>query len=126
MARPPSPDKWSGAANVAAAEGADVAPQMGRQRPQGIMGILLHTKPALTVSETRDQLGISNGVAHFIIAGRKALDAVTSGESDSGTTVIEHVVVGTVNVVTDMSDEPQPEPEPEPEQKDELAPVVEK
>ena len=115
MGQPPTPDQWQqmdGATNAAAAEGAEVPPQMGSSGRPGVMGILLHTDPPLSVDDTQHKLGVSLPIAHYVVAARKALDAVTDAESGTGTTVIEHVIVGSVSLVTDMS-EPEPEPEAE-------------
>jgi len=100
----------------AAAEGADVPADPSPSEPSGILGVLLHTEPALSVSETERELGVSTGPAHLVVAAKKALDAMIDGTTGSGTTVIEHVAAGTFAMATDMSgDEPEPTPGDEPE-----------
>lgn len=104
MAEPKPPGELGDLdAGHAAAEGVDAPADPGPSKPSGIVGVLLHTEPALSVSETERELGLSTGPAHFVVAGRKALDALIDGTTGSGTTVIEHVVAGTVSVVSDTS-----------------------
>lgn len=94
----------------AAAEGVDAPADPGPSKPSGIIGVLLHTEPALSVSDTERELGLSTGPAHFVVAGRKVLDALVDGTTGSGTTVVEHVIAGTVSVVSDTSEPDTSEP----------------
>lgn len=80
----------------------------------GIMGVLLHTQPPLSVRETAEKLDVSEPVAHYVVASRKALDSLTDTESGAGTSVIEHIIVGSVGFVTDRNDEREQPAEPEP------------
>jgi len=108
MTRPARPDELAGAAdaagNAAAAEGA-AAPAAGDMGgpTRSISGILLHTEPPLSVSDTRHQLGVDETTAHYIVAGRKALDAITTTDGGTGTTVLEHLIAGSVGVARNVS-----------------------
>lgn len=110
MGKPLPPGEMS-AAEIGA-EGAEGPIGQPEAKSPGIMGILLHTQPPLSVRDTADKLDVSEPVAHYIVAARKALDAVTDTESGTGTSVLEHVIVGTVGVVTDLSDDDEPEAQP--------------
>ena len=104
MAEPKPPEQLGDLdAGHAAAEGVDAPADPGPSKPSGIIGVLLHTEPALSVSETERELGLSTGPAHFVVAGRKALDALVDGTTGSGTTVVEHVVAGAVSVAANTS-----------------------
>ena len=103
MAEPAPPDQLAAADGHAAAEGVDAPADPTPSGPSGIIGVLLHTEPALSVSETERELGVGPAAAHFVVAGRKALDSIVDGTTGSGTTVAEHVVAGAVHVATDVS-----------------------
>jgi hypothetical protein len=62
MAEPAPPGELGDLdAGHAAAEGVDAPADPGPSQPSGIVGVLLHTEPALSVSETERELGLSTG-----------------------------------------------------------------
>lgn len=114
MAEPAPPDELGGLeGGHAAAEGVDAPADPTPDGPTGILGVLLHTEPALSVADTERELGLSTGPAHFVVAAKKALDAMIDGTTGSGTTVIEHVAAGTFAVATNTSESTEGDtPEP--------------
>jgi hypothetical protein len=129
MAEPATPGELAGgegaadrgaSADATADATADTAPAEpgpepaapGSESPSGIIGVLLHTEPPLSVSEVAGELGVGKAAAHMVVAGRKALDAMIDGTTGSGTTVVEHVIAGAVELATNASadgdaDEPE-------------------
>lgn len=107
MAEPQTPDELGGLGDDGshtAAEGVDAPADPPRSGPDGIIGVLLHTEPAVTVAEVQRELGVSESTAHFVCAGRKALDAMLDGPTDAGTTVAEHLIAGSVTLSKNMSE----------------------
>lgn len=127
MAEPAPPDQLGeAAAGHAAAEGADVPADPTGGRPEGVVGILQHTEPDVSVTEIQHQLGVSDGVAHYVAAARKAMDSLTDAETGSGTTVAEHLIIGTWTTLSNMSDDDvsTDTSDDTDEQADELPPMV--
>lgn len=107
MAEPQSPDELGGIGDDGshtAAEGVDAPADPPRSGPDGIIGVLLHTEPAVTVAEVQRELGVSASTAHFVCAGRKALDAMLDGPTEAGTTVAEHLIAGSVTLSKNMAE----------------------
>ena len=105
MAEPAPPDHLvEAAADHAAAEGADM-PADPSGGSTGIVGILTHTEPDVSVTEVQHQLGVSEGPAHFVAAARKTMDALSDAEMGSGTTVAENLIIGTWTTLSNMSDD---------------------